>query len=95
MTEIVLAARPIEWARRRSGRGDNTWLEWHDYAYGFYIRITASTKEESPAAPYQASWGEGDSEYFPTLEAAQQWCTKQINDWVREHVVVVSNPAQP
>lgn len=94
MTKIVLAAKPIEWTHSRGRRGCD-WQEWHDNVYGFHIQITARTKEESPDAPYQAAWGEDNSEYFPTIEAAQQWCMDQINAWVREHVVVVPTPAQP
>lgn len=72
-------ARPLEW-------GQDSGHQWTDKHHGFAVLL-----EPGDELPYCASWGEGDSEQFATLEEAQAWCERELDGWVRRYVVVTPN----
>jgi len=78
-----LRARPLEWTGPDGGEpaqhGD-----WYDSRMGFHIGFDA---DEPEGEQFTAAWGEGDPEQFATLEAAQQWCQQQADDWVRDNAI--------
>lgn len=74
----VPRGRPLEWERDSYG-------QWTDAHHGFSILL-----EEGDDEPYSASWGEGDSAQFVSLEKAQAWCQQQLDDWVSRHVVLAT-----
>ena len=78
--ELTISAIEMAW----SAAGSN---EWRDDRYGFYITFDAEEDE-----PYGACFGEGNTEQFTTLEAAQRWCQDEIDRWVRSCVVVTTKP---
>jgi len=73
----VVRAKPLEW--QEDGPG-----EWCDRHHGFHITQDDQEPEENR---FTASWGEGDPEWFPTLEEAQAWCQEAIDRYVREWAV--------
>ncbi len=79
---VAFSARPLEW-------GDDTYTGQWVAQHGFCI-----IHEPGSAAPYSASWGEGDAEEFATLEDAKAWCQQELDAWVRQYVVAHPPAAQ-
>lgn len=79
----AVRAKPIQW--ESDGRD-----EWTDPDHGFHIE---RRHDEPVESRYIANWGEGDSEGFDTLEAAQEWCQDLIDAWVGRHALVTPQPA--
>lgn len=76
----LLTARALEWDAHGSGE------QWTDQHHDFSVML-----EPDEDLPYCATWGEGDTERFSTLEQAQAWCQAQINAWVAQFVVSTSS----
>lgn len=77
-----LRARPLEW--EPDGEPSARYALWHENRMGFYVAFDA---DEPEGEQFAAAWGEGDPEQFSTLEAAQQWCQQQADDWVRDNAI--------
>jgi hypothetical protein len=78
-----LRARPLEWTGP-DGREPALQGDWYDRSMGFHIGFDA---EEPEGEQFAAAWGEGDPEQFATLEAAQQWCQQQADDFIRDTAI--------
>lgn len=83
-SQVVFSARPLEWEAHESGK------QWTDKHHGFCVVL-----EPDEFTPYQASWGEGDSEALDTLEEAKAWCQRELDAWVRRYVVATPASAPP
>jgi NTP pyrophosphatase (non-canonical NTP hydrolase) len=68
-----ISAKQIRW----TPDGDSAWTG----SMGFHIEFDA---EEPPESRFTASWGEGDSEVFPTIDEARAWCQAMADGWIRE-----------
>lgn len=81
---ITITAKPIEWemAEYKNNPG---YREWTDDHFGFFITEDPGDTE---LGRFHASWGEGETDYFETLEEAQAWCQEQIGSFISEHAVV-------
>jgi hypothetical protein len=75
---VAVRAKPIEW--EKSGPFPDGTTQWAEGDYGFHIYHDPRSEDEG--YEYRAAWGEGDSEYFGTLEEAQAWCQKEIDEWI-------------
>ena len=80
---VTITAQPVEWDAAKNAR------EWHDTRYGFYITLDDEAEADDR---FRAAWGEGDSEGFASLEAAQAWCQQEVDQWVASVAVVTPNP---
>ncbi len=72
-TETKICAKPLQFEESRN--------EWFDNAMGFYIGIET---DEPELGQYRAAWGEGDPEWFATLEDAKSWCQSEADAWVQK-----------
>lgn len=70
-------AKQLEWMEESAS-------EWSDRHHGFHI---TKDDEEPEEERFTAAWGEGDPEWFPTLEEAQAWCQEAIDRYIREWAV--------
>ena len=78
-----VSAKPLEWPELKEyPNGDAQCDERH---MGFVI-IRRSDEPEDQR--FEAAWGEGDPEFFPTLDEAKQWCQAEADRWVREFAKV-------
>lgn len=55
--------------------------EWNESVLGFHISYEP---DEPEGERFRAAWGEGESESFGTLEAAQEHCQIEADAWVRK-----------
>ena len=76
---IEITAKPLEW--KPEAPNLNGWREWQESRMGFSIYFDP---EEPTHLQFCASWGEGDSEHFGSLDEAKEWCQDLASGWVRD-----------
>lgn len=83
--EPAIVARPLEWEEHQSGQ------QWTDKRCGFCIIFAP---EDDADKPFNAAWGEGDSESFATLDEAKEWCQKEIDGWIAQLATLATHQPQ-
>lgn len=86
---LAIRAKPLEWeevAQFNTTRDK----EWTDKRMGFHI---AYDPDDDTDSRYSAAWGEGETEFFATLEDAKEWCQSEVDDWIRKNATVAAAPA--
>lgn len=85
---FTVSAKPLEWKETEQGE------QWDDSQFGFSITYSADDSEEHQYHyAYYASWGEGPSDSFTTLEEAKQWCQDEADALVRKWAQVIPSAA--
>lgn len=82
MTEI--RAKPLQWTEEKKYAESDQ--EWSENRMGFHIRHDTDEPEDQQ---YVAAWGEGEPEFFATLDDAKAWCQSEADAWIRENAIIV------
>ena len=72
---MKIKAKPCEWVEE----DDKT---WHDRKHGLSIIFELEDDE------YHAEFNEYVGACFKTLKEAQDWCQKEMDDYINEHALL-------
>jgi len=78
--ETVVKAKPLVWKESPG--------QWDEHGFGFSVSLNI----EGDSTQYDASWGEGDADTFPTLKNAQEWCQKNADDFAAKNCALAAAP---